>query len=166
MSKKLPAMQFYPGDWRKDPGVQSLPYKERGVWFEILLLMHESKERGKLLLNGLPMPEEALARLLGLDNQEVNQILGMLLTYGVASRDDAGALFSRRMVRDEEVRRMRAEAGKKGGNPALVKPRDNQEVNQQDNHSANQKSTLHLHLQFHLRKKTQTLRMRVFPRMF
>ena len=61
---KLPALQFYPGDWRKDVGVQSLTYHDRGVWFEILMLMHESEPRGMLLLNGRPVTDEALGRLL------------------------------------------------------------------------------------------------------
>src|ERR1700733_14857714 len=86
-SRKIPAMQFYPGDWRKDPGVQSLAYFERGVWFEILMLMHESEERGKLILNGNPMPLDALGRLLGLDNQTLTTTLTALLAYGVMSRE-------------------------------------------------------------------------------
>jgi hypothetical protein len=119
---KLPALQFYPADWRKDPGVQSLNYFDRGVWFEILCLMHESSERGKLLLNGKAMPDDALARVLGLDNQTLSSTLTTLLTYGVASRDDeTGALINRRMVNDDRLRKIRAEAGKKGGNPALLK---------------------------------------------
>lgn len=118
---KLPAIQFYPADWRKDPGVQSLDYFDRGVWFEILCLMHESPDRGKLTLNGEPMPDEALARILGLDNQTLTKTLTTLLKYGVASRDDeTGALMNRRMVKDENIRKIRAEAGKKGGNPALL----------------------------------------------
>lgn len=119
---KLPALQFYPGDWRKDPGVQSLNYHDRGIWFEILLLMHESEQRGKLLLNGKPMPEEALARLLGVDKQILTTTLSTLLTYGVASLDDeTGAFMSRRMVRDESVRQIKIKAGKLGGNPVLLK---------------------------------------------
>jgi hypothetical protein len=129
MSKKLPAIQFYPGDWHKDIGVQSLCYHDKGVWFEILLLMFESEQRGVLLLNGAPMPEEQLAWLLRLDNQTLNQTLTNILKFGVASRNEAtGALYCRRMVRDEEVRKIHAEAGKKGGNPALV----NQTRNQND----------------------------------
>lgn len=119
---KLPALQFYPGDWRKDPGVQSLNYFDRGVWFEILCLMHESCERGKLLLNGQPMPDDALATILGLDKQILTTTLNTLLTYGVASRDEeTGALINRRMVKDEDLRQKRTEAGKLGGNPVLVK---------------------------------------------
>lgn len=118
---KLPAFQFYPSDWRSDPGVQSLDYFDRGVWFEILCLMHESSERGKLLLNGKPMPTEALARVLGLDKQKLSSTLTTLLDFGIASTDEAtGALICRRMVRDEEIRSIRAKAGKMGGNPVLL----------------------------------------------
>ena len=133
---KLPAFQFYPADWRKDPNVQALDYYVRGVWFEILCLMHESEQRGKLLLNGRPMPDEALARLLGLDKQKLTSVLGILLDYGVASRDDQGALVNRRMVRDEEIRQIRSESGKKGGNPSLVKQNGSKAK-----YTANQKPT-------------------------
>ncbi len=118
---KLPAFQFYPADWRKDPGVQALSFHDRGVWFEILCLMHESEQRGKLLLGGQPMPETALARLLGLDKQNLTNTITTLLSYGVASRcSESGALMSRRMVRDEESRNKSKEAGHLGGNPKLT----------------------------------------------
>lgn len=123
---KLPAFQFYPADWRKDPGVQSLSYHDRGVWFEILCLMHESEQRGRLLLNGNPMPDEALARLLGLDKQILTKTLTTILSYGVATRALDGALVNRRMVRDEELRKIRQLAGKQGGNPILLKQSSNQ----------------------------------------
>lgn len=119
---KLPAFQFYPGDWRKDPGVQSLDYEARGVWFEILCLMHEAEPRGMLTLAGKAMSDEALARLLGLDKYHLNQILSKLAEHGVSSVDPAtGALCSRRMIKDENLRQIRQNAGKKGGNPVLVK---------------------------------------------
>ncbi len=118
---KLPAIQFYPGDWHKDQGVQALDLMQRGAWFELLLMMHDSDERGVLLVNGQPMPDAVIARRLGLDNQTANQILTTLLTYGVASRRETdNALYCRRMVKDERLRQIRTEAGKKGGNPQLL----------------------------------------------
>ncbi|OGX83195.1 hypothetical protein [Hymenobacter glacialis] len=124
---KLPAIQFYPGDWHKDQGVQALDLAQRGAWFELLLMMHDSDERGVLLVNGQPMPDAVIARRLGLDNQNANQILTTLLDYGVASRREVdGALYCRRMVKDENLRRVRTAAGKKGGNPLLL----NQSANQ------------------------------------
>ena len=128
---KLPAIQFYVGDWRKDPGVQALSYHDRGVWFEMICLMHESEQRGKLLLNGAAMPQDALARVLGLDNQILTTTLTTLLTYGVATRcDESGAIMSRRMIRDENLRKVRAECGKQGGNPNLVNQKPTTKVNQ------------------------------------
>ena len=118
-SGRLPAFQFYPADWRKDPGVQSLDYETRGIWWEIICLLHESDERGVLLLNGQPMPEDALCRLLGLDNQKLQSALSILLTYGVAKRREDGAIFNSRMVKDESLRKSARENGHQGGNPAL-----------------------------------------------
>lgn len=95
--------------------------------------MHESQQRGKLLLNGAPMPDEALARAIGLDKQNLTTTLTTLLTYGVASRcPDTGALMSRRMVRDEDIRQSRANAGKMGGNPVLLNHKDKQIPTTQD----------------------------------
>jgi len=128
---KLPAFQFYPGDWRKDMGVQSLSYHDRGVWWELLCLMHDSEQRGLLILNGTAMSEEALSRLLGLDKQILTTTLTTLLTTGVACRDEeTGAIMSRRMVRDENLRQIRAEAGKMGGNPTLLKQKTTTGVKQ------------------------------------
>lgn len=119
---KQPSFQFYPGDWKRDAGVQSLSFEERGVWFEMMLLMFESAERGKLVFGtGTPMPEDAVARSLGLDRQRYVQILRKLLDYGVASKEEeTGIIYCRRMVRDTELSRKRAECGKLGGNPNLL----------------------------------------------
>jgi hypothetical protein len=82
--------------------------------------MHESEQRGKLLLNGLKMPENVLARLLGLDKQILTTTLTTLLTYGVVKVEkETGVLYSKRMVSDELLRQIRSEAGKLGGNPML-----------------------------------------------
>ena len=135
---KLPAIQFYPGDWHKDQGVQALDLMQRGAWFELLLMMHDSDERGVLLVNGQPMPDAVIARRLGLDNQTANQILTTLLDFGVASRRAAdGALFCRRMVKDEKLRQVRTEAGRKGGNPNLL----NQKPKQAPTTGVKQKAT-------------------------
>jgi hypothetical protein len=138
---KLPALQFYPADWRKDPGVQALNYFDRGVWFEILCFMHESEQRGRLLLAGRPLPDDALARLLGLDKQALKSTLSRLIEYGVASRDAEGVLVNRRMVRDEEIRQIRVEAGKKGGNPALLNQNPTTQVNQNSTPSSSSSSS-------------------------
>lgn len=118
---KLPALQFYPGDWKRDAGVQSLSIHDRGVWFECLLLMHDSSERGVLLINGRPPSVAALARILGLSAEELAESLKAIEAAGVSSLRQDGAIFSRRMVRDEDIRSKRVKAGLKGGNPNLLK---------------------------------------------
>jgi hypothetical protein len=135
---KLPSFQFYPGDWKKDPGIQSLSYHDRGVWFEMMLIMHESPQRGKLLMpTGKPFPQDALARLLHLDNQNLSTTLTTLRDFGVSGfDDDTGAITCRRMIRDEEIREIRISAGKKGGNPALLNQKSTTGDNQKPTPSA------------------------------
>jgi uncharacterized protein YdaU (DUF1376 family) len=111
----LPHIQFYVGDWRKDLGIQTLSYHHRGIWFELLMLMHCSEQRGKLVVAGKPMSNAALARLLGLSQQETQDALAAILDSGVASKTEAGIIFCRRMVREEEMRQNRKRAGSIGG---------------------------------------------------
>ncbi len=114
----LPHIQFYVGDWRKDLAIQSISYHHRGIWFELLMLMHCSEQRGRLVLAGKPMSNASLARLLGLSEQESLSAVEVLLNQGVASRDQNGAVVCRRMVREEEIREKRREAGSIGGSKA------------------------------------------------
>jgi hypothetical protein len=146
---KLPAFQFYPADWRKDAGVQALTFHDRGVWFEILCLMHESERRGVLLLAGAAMPEEALARILGLDVERLTTTLTTLLTYGVASRDEStGALMSRRMVRDNELARDAGRLAKRAVIPLYLRDWLTTGLTVTQALGLNKTKPLHLHLHF------------------
>lgn len=140
---KLPAFQFYPGDWQKDPGVQSLTLEQKGFWFELLLLMHESEQRGKLLLNGKPMPHAAIALNLGIPVESVQKMTEVLIDYGVTKIDPGtGALTCRRMVRDEGIIQKRVSCGKMGGNPNF-RPGEKNPYYQKDN-PHNQKISKHI----------------------
>lgn len=115
-SSKLPALQFYPGDWKKDLGIQSLDYESRGVWFELLLLMHDSPRRGYLQVNGKPMTDEILGKLLRIHGNKWKKIRRKLEDTGVVSIEEkTGILFCRRMVRDEQFRQIRIKGGELGG---------------------------------------------------
>lgn len=123
---KLPSMQWYPGDWRKDPGVQSLSYEERGIWFELLMLMHDCEPRGKLMLNGQKISHERVGFMLRLTEDRISQAISQFISLGVASVcEDTGAVMCRRMVRDEQKREKLSGYGKMGGNPAFEKGKDN-----------------------------------------
>jgi hypothetical protein len=111
---KLPAFQFYPGDWRKAPDVQSLTLAARGLWIEMICMMHESAPRGYLELNGRPVSDSQLARMTGSTVEEITLLLSELEGSGVFSRDARGVIYCRRVSRDEYIRQIRSEAGKKG----------------------------------------------------
>ena len=117
---KLPAFQFYPGDWMKDPAVRSLSPAARGLWIDMLCLMHESDRRGYLQhATGKPVTAEQLARMTGCSTDEVSRLLQELKDSGVFSCTEHGTIYSRRIVRDEAKREKCREAGSRGGNPTL-----------------------------------------------
>lgn len=93
---------------------------------DMLCFMHQSEDRGKLVLNGNAVSDETLGRILGLDKQKITSALKSIFHHGVASRDiETGAIINRRMVRDEEIRRIRSKYGSMGGNPLFAKGKTN-----------------------------------------
>lgn len=107
----LPAMPFYVGDWLKAPDIQSLPYDLKGLWFEMMCYMWESKERGYILYT-----HEELSRLLRLPQNLLEQKLIELKKKDIFSvRISDGAMYSRRMARDQEIRELRTKSGSLGG---------------------------------------------------
>jgi hypothetical protein len=111
---KRPAFQFYPADWRKDAALQSCSLCSRGLWAEMMCIMHECDPYGTLSVNGRAMGVPQLARLVGEPEKGVKKLLQELEDAGVFSRDSDGRIFSRRMVKDERIRNVRAEGGKAG----------------------------------------------------
>lgn len=114
-----PAFQFYPGDWQRDAALRSCSVGARGLWIEMICVMHQAEPYGVLLINGRPVDTPALSRIVGATTKEVTIWLAELEAAGVFTRID-GAVTSRRMVRDERIRNARASGGKLGGNPALM----------------------------------------------
>lgn len=123
---KRPAFQFYPADWRKDPALSACSLAARGLWIELICIAHESEKYGYLTINGKAMNDTQLARLVGESPKELAKLLAELEQSSVFSRDERGAIFSRRMVKDEHIRKVRAEAGRLGGNPDLIDKKDKQ----------------------------------------
>lgn len=122
MSKKLPALHFYPGDWFKDPGILALNCEEKGAWFQMLLLMFQSSRRGYLTLNGQPYPPQSLAKVLGISEKKMKKISEKLISFGVAQVEiETGIFFNKRMILDEERRQILENNGKQGGRPKKEK---------------------------------------------
>src|SRR5690242_4288851 len=40
---KLPAIQFYTGDWKKDPELSACSPATRGIWVDLLCAMHDNR---------------------------------------------------------------------------------------------------------------------------
>lgn len=111
---KMPYIQFYCRDWMGEQGLQRLGYSERGLWIELICLMATGDRYGYLTNGGKPLTVSEIARLTRGDPKEVKQLLDHLLQQNVYSVDEQGVIFSRRMVHDEHIRQVRAEAGKAG----------------------------------------------------
>lgn len=134
---KRPAFQFYPDDWMSEPGLRAVSSSARGLWIDLMCIMHKCLPYGHLVLNGQPMTNEQIARQTGGELLLINLWIKELESADVFSRGRKNEIFSRRMVKDERVRAIRASAGKLGGNPALL----NHKVNLRDNLSLKQKPT-------------------------
>ena len=101
----LPAMPFYVGDWLKCPEVKVLPPDIRGLWFDMICYMWESVERGVMVKpTHHPYSKDEIVRMIGKDCNDSGKWLDTLIENGVcAIRDADGAIYSRRMVRDEDT---------------------------------------------------------------
>lgn len=133
MPDDLRWIKFWPADWQRDPALRMCPLAARGLWIEMLCVMHEADPYGHLLINGRAPNTRQMATLFGVPEKDVTRMLAELEEAGVFSRTEDGTIYSRRMVKDE-ARRVKARIdGRKGGNPRLRNDGDNQEEPSPDN---------------------------------
>jgi len=118
---KAPAFQWYAMDWLTDVNLRICSRETRADWADLLNYMFLSDERGKLKIQGRPMTKSDIQNLLKLSDSEFDKTFNELIRNGVMKQDSDGVYYSRRMVKDEEVRKIHAECGKLGGNPKLKK---------------------------------------------
>ena len=109
-------MPFYYGDWMKAPEIRALDLNVRMIWFEMLGIMWESTERGYLTINGKPVITPVITKILGVPITELENALKQMEQYNVFSKREDGAIYSRRMVRDEQIRLIKSKAGVEGMN--------------------------------------------------
>ncbi len=108
---KRPAFQFYPGDWLRDTALRSCSIAARGLWIDLMCFMHDGQPYGHLAVAGQPIPGPKLAQMVGLKYARFLALIQELEQAKVYAKSDSGALYSRRMVRDESVRGKRAAGG-------------------------------------------------------
>ena len=117
---KHPWLKFYTNDWLSDEALRACSFGAKGLWINMLCLMHKSQKRGHLLINNRAPSMSELARMVGGSEDEIIPLLNELKNAGVFTQNGDGIVVSRRMVRDDKKARKCAAAGRKGGgNPKL-----------------------------------------------
>lgn len=117
---KQPWFKFYPQDWRGDAKLRMCSIGARGLWAEMLCVMHEAEPYGYLLSNGNTVTSRQMAALAGISQGECMKYMLELASAGVYSIDENKTIYSRRMVRDKAKAERDRNNGKGGGNPQLV----------------------------------------------
>lgn len=120
-----PWMKFYTSDWRSDPALRMCSMAARGLWIEMICLMHEATPYGHLLVNGQSLTDTQLAALVGTTPDQITASLGELEAVAVFSRTRAGVIFSRKLTRMAKNAATARNNGRKGGNPSLGNEREN-----------------------------------------
>lgn len=116
---KRPSFQFYPADWLRDTALRTCSIGARGLWIDMICFMHEGNPYGHLKVGNKVIQTSNLASMVGASVEDVSAWLEELRLAGVYDTIEDGTIISRRMIRDENLRNIRAESGKLGGNPAL-----------------------------------------------
>jgi hypothetical protein len=135
---KRPSFQFYPSDWLRDTALRSCSTGARGLWMDMICFMHEGTPYGHLKVGDKVILPSNLARMVGDSAEVVADWLLELSQAGVYETTDEGVIYSKRMIRDENLRQIRAAGGSKGGNPALM---DKGKVNLEDKQKPTPSST-------------------------
>jgi hypothetical protein len=133
--KRKPWAQFYYQDFCNDPRVKLCSRAARSFWLDCLRIMHEATPHGFLAIEGVYLSETQLAVQTSDSQRDVHKYLAELRAAGVPSivgeemPDDVrrlippgapnGAIFSRRMLRDQHKSAVNSENGKKGGDNSL-----------------------------------------------
>ena len=121
---KSPWMKFYPSDWQGDEALQMASLAARGLWIECLCIMHNNG--GYLQVGNQPVTERNLSIKVGVEVEQITELLSELENLGVFSRTRKGVIFSRRMLSDLQKSQKSRKNGQKGGNPSLCDKRKNQ----------------------------------------
>lgn len=113
-----PSTTFFWNDWDNEPGLKFCGLAAQGLWLKMLSLAARSREYGVVLVGDHPSLRQDLPNLLAQACGEVPELIGQLIdklvTFKVASVDDKGRLFNRRMVAEAKLSDARAQAGRKG----------------------------------------------------
>src|SRR4030095_2764539 len=95
--KKLPYIQFYPGDWMKDPALSMCKPSTRGIWIDLICAMHELGRTGHI--TGTRKALARTCRCSALEMKAALAELGKTRTADVMDRNGEVTAICRRMQR-------------------------------------------------------------------
>ena len=105
MSKqRKPFLKFRPDAWLNDERLLFCSAGAHGLWINMIARMHQSEEYGVLIIDGKPPSMEEMGVLFRWGVGTIEPLLGELKARCVVRvRDEDGALYSERMIRDFEA---------------------------------------------------------------
>lgn len=104
-----PAILLFVDDLLADPKVRMAGFEALGLWMIMLCIMHKDGEPyGHLKVSGKSLGAKELSRISGENPKRIKRLLIALSEASVFSMTPDGTIFSRRLVRDEEIRQKRA----------------------------------------------------------
>lgn len=121
MTEEVSWVKWHFAKWLGDPSLRMCSLATRGLWADLLAIMHECKPYGHLLIAERSPSAREIAGLVRASEKEVVSCLSELVTRQVCGVTSDGVIFSRRMVRDKGSRDKWQEYGRRGGNPDLKK---------------------------------------------
>lgn len=122
MTNAVQWVKWHFDKWRGDNGLRACSLAARGLWMDLLCIMHEATPYGHLAINMKPLSERDVVQFVGSSSlKEVRKLLSELRVAGVFSETSDGVIYSRRLVRDNEIREKSRVNGSTGGNPTLKK---------------------------------------------
>jgi hypothetical protein len=116
-----PWSKFFWSDYESDESLRVCSLAAQGLWMRMLCLMARATPKGELRIAGEPCSVQDLVRLTSESEETVAALLGELKRRGVYSATRTGVIYSRRMRKDTELSRKRAEIGSKGGRATVGK---------------------------------------------
>ena len=116
-----PWLKFFARDWLDDIELRKCSAVAARALIDLMCIAHEGVPYGYLSARSGPLSDKILASRCVLTLAKFRASITELEHHGRLHRSEAGALYIKRMVRDEEIRSARAAGGKQGGNPQLKK---------------------------------------------
>lgn len=105
---KRPAFQFYPGDWQRNANLRRCSPAARGVWVDIMCLLHDSDEYGVLR-----WPVKEIAQACGASMAHVKELIEKSVLKGSDKSLEAPYIYTPRSGRKDgaPVTLLRPQAG-------------------------------------------------------